>query len=166
MRAHVLWRVLFLLSSGFILSSTCALAQPPEQAVGTDSMVPMRDGVKLGTTVFLPKGEGPWPVIVTRTPYNKVRYPRRAPRYTSEGYAFVTQDCRGRFSSEGSYEPYQTEINLSAVEESRILKLRKQAYRRFYLSPKRMWRLFRLIPNKSNMLPFLALLFARRAYAR
>ena len=65
-----------------------------------------------------------------------------------------------------AYEPYQSEINLSAVEEERILKLRKTAYRRFYLSPKRMWRIFRLIPNKSNMLPFLTLLFARRAYAR
>jgi hypothetical protein len=29
-----------------------------------------------------------------------------------------------------------------------------------------MWRLFRLIPNKASMLPFLTLLFARRAYAR
>lgn len=65
-----------------------------------------------------------------------------------------------------AYEPYQTDINLSTVEESSILKLRKGAYRRFYLSPKRMWRLFKLIPNKSNMLPFLTLLFARRAYAR
>lgn len=65
-----------------------------------------------------------------------------------------------------AYEPYQTDINLSTVEEPRILSLRKQAYRRFYLSPKRMWRIFKLIPNKSNMLPFLTLLFARRAYAR
>ena len=65
-----------------------------------------------------------------------------------------------------AYEPYQSAINLSEVPEERILRLRKQAYRRFYLSPRRMWRIFRLIPNKSNMLPFLALLFARRAYAR
>lgn len=65
-----------------------------------------------------------------------------------------------------AYEPYQTEINLSTVPEPRILALRKAAYRRFYLSPKRMFRLFRLIPNKTNMLPFLTLLFARRAYAR
>ena len=64
------------------------------------------------------------------------------------------------------YEPYQSEINLSEVSEEKIYKLRKQAYRRFYLKPGRMWRIFKLIPNKSNMLPFLALLFARRAYAR
>jgi radical SAM superfamily enzyme YgiQ (UPF0313 family) len=65
-----------------------------------------------------------------------------------------------------AYEPYQSEINLSEVPEDKILRLRKQAYRRFYVSPRRLWRIFKLIPNKSNMLPFLTLLFARRAYAR
>jgi len=65
-----------------------------------------------------------------------------------------------------AYEPYQTEINLSTVPEAQITKLRKQAYRRFYFNPKRLWRIFELIPNKTNMLPFLTLLFARRAYAR
>jgi anaerobic magnesium-protoporphyrin IX monomethyl ester cyclase len=65
-----------------------------------------------------------------------------------------------------AYEPYQTEINLSTVPEATITKLRKDAYRRFYFNPKRLWRIFALIPNKANMLPFLTLLFARRAYAR
>jgi radical SAM superfamily enzyme YgiQ (UPF0313 family) len=65
-----------------------------------------------------------------------------------------------------AYEPYQSEINLSAVPEERIFKLRKTAYRRFYLNPMRMLRIFRAIPNKANMIPFLTLLFARRAYAR
>jgi len=65
-----------------------------------------------------------------------------------------------------AYEPYETDINLSTVPERMILALRKQAYRRFYLNPVRMFRIFKLIPNKANMLPFLALLFARRAYAR
>ena len=65
-----------------------------------------------------------------------------------------------------AYEPYQSDINLSEVPEDKILTLRKNAYRRFYLNPKRMFRIFKLIPNKANMLPFLTLLFARRAYAR
>ena len=65
-----------------------------------------------------------------------------------------------------AYEPYQSEINLSEVSEDAIFRLRKTAYRRFYFNPKRMWRLFKSIPNKANMLPFLTLLFARRAYAR
>jgi radical SAM superfamily enzyme YgiQ (UPF0313 family) len=65
-----------------------------------------------------------------------------------------------------AYEPYQTEINLSTVPERDIMRLRKEAYRRFYFNPRRMLNIFRLIPNKTNMLPFLTLLFARRAYAR
>jgi anaerobic magnesium-protoporphyrin IX monomethyl ester cyclase len=64
------------------------------------------------------------------------------------------------------YEPYQSEINLSAVSEEKILALRKKAYRRFYLKPARLWRIFKLIPRKTHMVPYLALLFARRAYAR
>jgi anaerobic magnesium-protoporphyrin IX monomethyl ester cyclase len=65
-----------------------------------------------------------------------------------------------------AYEPYETDINLSTVPERMIFKLRKQAYRRFYWNPARMFRIFKLIPNKATMLPFLTLLFARRAYAR
>jgi radical SAM superfamily enzyme YgiQ (UPF0313 family) len=65
-----------------------------------------------------------------------------------------------------AYEPYRTDINLSTVPEDKIFALRKRAYRRFYWNPKRMYRIFKLIPNKTNMLPFLGLLFARRAYAR
>jgi radical SAM superfamily enzyme YgiQ (UPF0313 family) len=65
-----------------------------------------------------------------------------------------------------AYEPYQTDINLSEVPERRILKLRKRAYRRFYFNPRRLARIFKLIPQKSHMLPYLTLLFARRAYAR
>ncbi len=61
---------------------------------------------------------------------------------------------------------YQSEINLSQVSEERILALRKRAYRRFYFRPKRLWRIFNLIPRKTRMLPYLTLLFARRAYAR
>ncbi|MCY2959571.1 MAG: radical SAM protein [Planctomycetota bacterium] len=74
------------------------------------------------------------------------------------GYALPTDWSR--------YEPYQAEINLSAVPEEKIFKLRKKAYRNFYLNPKRLWRIFELIPQKRTMLPYLTLLFARRAYAR
>jgi radical SAM superfamily enzyme YgiQ (UPF0313 family) len=65
-----------------------------------------------------------------------------------------------------AYEPYQTNINLSAVEEAQIFKLRKSAYRRFYANPKRLWKIFKLIPNKLTMIPYLSLVFAQRAYAR
>lgn len=84
--------------------------QVREPVKSSEEMVAMRDGVKLATSVYLPEGDGPWPVILTRTPYNKAGYGQRAARYTSAGYAFVAQDMRGRFKSEGSYEPYQTDM--------------------------------------------------------
>jgi predicted acyl esterase len=72
-------------------------------------MVPMRDGVKLATNVFLPEGKGPWPVVLSRTPYNKGPAVERAAReksYTDRGYVRVVQDCRGRFASEGQYRAF------------------------------------------------------------
>ncbi len=76
----------------------------------TEYMVEMRDGVKLATSVYLPEGDGPWPAIVTRTPYNKERYGAQAENYTKDGYAFVTQDSRGKFKSEGDYYPFESDM--------------------------------------------------------
>ena len=84
-----------------------ALAQRELDNGGTEYMVEMRDGVKLATNVFLPEGEGPWPVILTRTPYNKDGgLTLGGDRYAKAGYVYVAQDCRGRFRSEGEYEPF------------------------------------------------------------
>ena len=38
-----------------------------------EAMAPMRDGVRLATTVYLPAGSGPWPSILARTPYGRTR---------------------------------------------------------------------------------------------
>lgn len=88
----------------FVLSfSTAALAEFKEV------MVPMRDGVKLATNVFLPDGDGPWPIVITRTPYNKGRAEARAKQeaeYAKRGYVRIVQDCRGRFASEGNYRAF------------------------------------------------------------
>lgn len=47
-----------------LLITFCSWAESqPKQEV----MVPMRDGVKLATNIYLPAGEGPWPVVLTRT---------------------------------------------------------------------------------------------------
>lgn len=112
MQRHARWFVLFLLlvsSSGLARSAD----DPPRVARGaTEEMVPMRDGVSLATNVFLPRGEGPWPVILTRTPYSKDGlFGAMAPRYVSAGYVFVIQDCRGRFRSEGEYRPFEDDLN-------------------------------------------------------
>ena len=91
-------------------------------------MVPMRDGVKLATDVYRPAQEGQWPVLVTRLPYNKdLRFPFDYPPFTKEkriflelnldservveaGYVIVAQDTRGRYASEGEFEPFVHEV--------------------------------------------------------
>jgi len=69
-------------------------------------MVPMRDGVKLATDVFRPKGEPKAPVVLIRTPYKKEMVELEARYFARRGYACAVQDCRGRFSSEGTWEPF------------------------------------------------------------
>lgn len=71
-------------------------------------MVPMRDGVKLATDVYLPKGEGPFPTVFLKTPYdyNEIEGSSLdvALESLQRGYAFVIQNERGRYYSEGDWE--------------------------------------------------------------
>jgi predicted acyl esterase len=76
-------------------------------------MVPMRDGVRLATDVYLPAGNGPWPAVAHRTPYNRQRDQQEAAAagFTGRGYAYVAQDWRGQFGSEGTYDTLRAELN-------------------------------------------------------
>jgi len=66
----------------------------------------MRDGVQLATDVRLPLGNGPFPVVLARTPYGKRDDNSDAEDpYTPHGYAWVIQDCRGTGESDGAWEP-------------------------------------------------------------
>jgi predicted acyl esterase len=76
-----------------------------------DVMVAMRDGVKLATTVYLPDGDGPWPLVLNRTPYDKAGAGSQAANWTNNGYVFAAQDCRGRFASEGDYVAFEHDMN-------------------------------------------------------
>lgn len=78
-------------------------AQPIEKKT---EKIAMRDGVKLATDIYMPKGEGPFPVVMARTPYNRQKRNDSAPGFAAEGYVFVTQDMRGRFESEGENIPF------------------------------------------------------------
>ncbi len=71
--------------------------------------VPMRDDVKLSTDLFLPDGKGPFPVVLVRTPYKKEMTEVQAKYFARRGYAAAVQDCRGRFGSEGVWEPFVNE---------------------------------------------------------
>ena len=71
-------------------------------------LVPMRDGVRLSTDLYIPQGrEARWPVILIRTPYGKTgfggRMEKLAGLMAGQGYVVAVQDKRGRYESEGSY---------------------------------------------------------------
>lgn len=72
--------------------------------------MPMRDGVKLHTIVYTPQGDGPWPVVLTRTPYDMERG-NDGQGYTARGYARVMQNVRGQFKSEGKYRAFTDDIS-------------------------------------------------------
>jgi hypothetical protein len=85
--------------------------------VERDIRVQMRDGVRLATDVYRPKRDGPWPVLLERTPYGKsfawftaglIVNPLVA---VERGYAVVVQDTRGRSGSQGPFEPFLHEAD-------------------------------------------------------
>ena len=86
----------------------------PEQIAAlpkwTEMVMTTRDGVKLAANVFLPAGAGPFPVVLSRTPYLKDALGElsgyTAKKYVDAGYAFVMQDVRGKGHSEGFYEAF------------------------------------------------------------
>lgn len=78
-------------------------AQPPAKKT---EMIAMRDGVPLATDLFLPSGEGPFPVVLSRTPYSRVKRSQEAASFVREGWGFVIQDMRGRFDSKGENLPF------------------------------------------------------------
>jgi len=76
-------------------------------------MMPMRDGIRLATDIYRPKTDQPVPIIFSRTPYNFNSYRdgelvtrtlETALEAVKNGYAYVVQNERGRFFSEGDWE--------------------------------------------------------------
>jgi uncharacterized protein len=71
-----------------------------------DAWIPMADGVRLATTLFLPEGEGPWPVVLEALPYRKddqtqSYWPEYRRLRDEGGYAVGRVDLRGTGSSDG-----------------------------------------------------------------
>jgi putative CocE/NonD family hydrolase len=91
-------------------------AYPPTNEIVIENMtpIPMRDGVKLYADVYRPAEPGKYPVIVSRTPYSTERFPNAYAMgvfLSRRGYVYVFQDVRGRFESEGKWEPFRDDIN-------------------------------------------------------
>jgi uncharacterized protein len=88
-------------------------AAPAKYSLRTvhDVLTPMRDGVLLAMDLLRPDAPGRFPVILMRTPYNKVKS-RSTPFHEDlarRGYIVAFQDCRGRFNSDGLFDPYRQE---------------------------------------------------------
>jgi putative CocE/NonD family hydrolase len=86
---------------------------PSAVAVEFDVPTRMRDGVTLRANVYRPEGTGPWPTLLARTPYGKdlaqhVSWldPVQAAR---RGFLVVVQDTRGRYASDGVWDPFRFE---------------------------------------------------------
>lgn len=112
------------------LAGTAGLAALPSAArqpwTVTDAMIPMRDGVKLHTKIFVPdKPKAALPFLLLRTPYGvddsaealNTRYKELA----DDGYIFAFQDLRGKFESEGSFvmmRPPRQAGDAAGIDES------------------------------------------------
>ena len=112
-----------------ILFALSAFAQPgaPDAAYVKNNytkyeyQIPMRDGKKLFTSVYVPKDQAKkYPFMMDRTCYSVAPYGAEAykgslgpsPQFMQDGYIFVYQDVRGRFMSEGIYEEMTPELEV------------------------------------------------------
>jgi putative CocE/NonD family hydrolase len=102
-----------------MLPSISALGQTaPEVVVERGVAMTTRDGVTLRADIYHPAGEGTFPVLLTRTPYDKNNEAELARKAAARGYLVVVQDVRGRYTSEGEWYPFkhETEDGFDTVE--------------------------------------------------
>ena len=119
------------------LISSPAFAQPEldsawfrENYIKVEKMIPMRDGVKLFTSIYIPKDTTELhPILMTRTPYSSAPYGENyrgfwsnyQARYLRENYIMVYQDVRGRYMSEGNFvdiRPFNPEKKGKDIDEA------------------------------------------------
>lgn len=100
--------ILLFFAIQYSVSQAGELSQPTfEVKVEMDAKVPMRDGIKLSTNIYRPDAPGQFPVILIRTPYsNGDEKNGEGHFFAKRGYVVAIQDTRGRFESEGEFEPF------------------------------------------------------------
>ena len=92
------------------------MSKPVTVRVEQDVPARMRDGTILYSDVYRPDTPGRYPTILCRTPYDKDAFSTRVDsvdpiRAARQGYAFVMQNVRGRYNSEGTFYTFKNEIN-------------------------------------------------------
>jgi uncharacterized protein len=117
---------------GILMSGTVACAQePPKEPPKEDYVkshytkyeyrIPMRDGKRLFTSVYVPKDTSqPYPILLDRTPYSvgpygEDQYKKQigpSDEFEKAGYIIVYQDVRGRYMSEGDFLEMRPHIDM------------------------------------------------------
>jgi hypothetical protein len=105
--------------------ATLAQGDPATAFEVRDVLIPMRDGVRLNTKIFVPRAQdGPLPFILKRTPYGVAGSDGNFASYmkdlAEDGYIFVFQDIRGRFDSEGLFvmqRPARSPGDTTSIDE-------------------------------------------------
>lgn len=76
-----------------------------------DVAMKTRDGVTLKADIYRPAGDGTFPVLLQRTPYNKDNEADFGRKAVARGFMVVVQDVRGRYNSEGEWYTFKHEID-------------------------------------------------------
>jgi len=102
----------FLVFTLFLQPSIPAFSQAsPEIVIERSAAMKTRDGVTLRADVYRPAADGQYPVLLTRTPYNKDGMAAIGQKGAKRGFIVVIQDVRGRYSSEGEWYTFKNESN-------------------------------------------------------
>jgi uncharacterized protein len=103
------------LALAFLLSPAYGPLAPQSVATNLllqrDVSMKTRDGVTLKADIYRPEGEGPFPVLLERTPYNKDGAASFAQQAVARGFMVVAQDVRGRYASDGEWYTFKHEID-------------------------------------------------------
>lgn len=112
-RLQLLFTALILLCSSSIIAQNYREQLEKIAIIDQKEMMPMRDGIRLATDIYRPKTDKKVPIIFSRTPYNfnswgdgkeRTGTYRRALEAVKRGYAYVVQNERGRYFSEGEWD--------------------------------------------------------------
>ncbi|MDB5193376.1 MAG: CocE/NonD family hydrolase [Segetibacter sp.] len=96
-----------------------------ESYIKVERQIPMRDGVKLFTAIYIPKDTGIYPILMERTPYSVRPYgvanyrQRLGPSamFANQKFIYVYQDVRGRYMSEGKFEEMTPQVAVKKTKK-------------------------------------------------
>ena len=119
MKTTKLLLTLLILFCGTVLFAQTDSAYVRDNYTKIERMIPMRDGVKLFTAIYIPKEKGKYPFMINRTPYTVRPYGENeyktslgpSPLFIREKFIFVYQDVRGKWMSEGEFVDVRPHID-------------------------------------------------------